>query len=221
MKIDRYFEKNKLKTILAGRLGIVSGLPDKPDDRSVLLTFDDGPHPENTPRILDVLDQFEAKGIFFIVGNRIPLAPHLLREVVDRGHQLGNHSYSHWLKSPPGFRKYRADLEKCQSEIERLAGASADVFRPPLGQITPGSLLSARKLGLTYMLWSVDSGDWKLRDDDTAREQGKALAGELRACDIILMHDDNPHTPVLLETMLQELKEIKLRPHNETYAIAS
>jgi len=179
---------------------------------SVLLTFDDGPEPNVTPRVLDVLDKFNASAIFFIVGNRIDKAPHLLREIVDRGHMLGNHTYSHWMKNPPAYKDYLKDLERCQSVIHQHANVTPCVFRPALGQITAGSVAASRRLNLSYMRWSVDSNDWRMRDDDKASQQGREVADTLTDSDIVLMHDDNPHTPCLLESMLCRLRDRGLSP---------
>lgn len=196
--------RKTLKRFVSKKLGIVSSLPADSEYQTTLLTFDDGPHPDITPRVLDLLDQYDTKAIFFIVGNRIAKAPQMLREVTDRGHQIGNHSYSHWLGSPPGYTEYLADLRKCQHKIEQLTGVACTMFRPPLGQISASSLLAARRLNLTYMLWSIDSGDWKIRDDNTATARGRTIAGALKPDDIALMHDDNPHTPKLLNALLEE-----------------
>lgn len=190
---------------ISAMLGIRSTVSSR--DGGLLLTFDDGPHPNSTPAILDTLDQYGAKAIFFIVAGRISKAPSLLSEIVSRGHRLGNHSYTHWLENPPRYPEYVADLEKCQREIDNNCGVQPRVFRPPLGQLTIGSLLAARKLQLSYVRWSLDSRDWELRDDNTAAQRGVDVARKAKAGDIVLMHDDNAHTPVLLKTMLAELSD--------------
>jgi len=194
------FSKAAIKQAFAARLGIISLAPSH--DHSVVLTFDDGPDPEVTPKVLDLLDLYGFKAVFFVVGNRIPKAPNLLREIVERGHQLGNHSYSHWMASPPGYRAYAADLQRCQAVIEDRCGIAPDVFRPPLGEVAPASLLAARRLRLRYVLWSIDSGDWRLRDSSIAEEAGRTLAAAVKPRDVVLMHDDNPHTPTLLSNLL-------------------
>ncbi len=176
---------------------------------SVLLTFDDGPHPEVTPAVLDLLDTVQARAAFFIVGSRIRRAPHLLAEILRRGHVIGNHSYSH--DAALGFSAQLQDLRRCQGEIERLTGCSPRLLRPPAGKLTLPILLAAAKLRLRIVLWSLDSGDWRIRSPEAGRARGAELAANLlsrgRLSEIILLHDDNPNTVALLEGLLPALKQ--------------
>src|SRR5947207_11627153 len=100
---------------------------------SVLLTFDDGPHRESTPIVLELLKEHKARAVFFIVGARIQRAPHLLKRILEEGHALGNHSYSHPLERQHWFGAYLQDLRKCQNAIEQLTHQRPKFFRPPLG----------------------------------------------------------------------------------------
>ena len=100
----------------------------------VLLTFDDGPHETLTPKILDLLDRFEAKAVFFLIGARAKLQPELVREIHRRGHSLGNHSYSHLNDARGGtasFSLYKQEIQECQEMIRSIAGVDTDLFRPP------------------------------------------------------------------------------------------
>lgn len=201
---------NRIKQLFTRSVGVVSShnhCPNLALRDSVLLTFDDGPDPTVTPQILDLLDQYCTRAVFFIAASRIHKAPELLPEVLRRGHLLGNHTYTHWLGKPPGFREYKADLQRAQDEIAHHSGVVPALFRPALGQLTIASLMAARSLNLTYTRWSLDSGDWQMRDDQKAREQGHNLSRVVIANDIILMHDDNPHTPTLLKRFLESLPE--------------
>jgi len=176
---------------------------------AVLLTFDDGPHPESTPVVLQLLKEYNARAIFFIVGARIQRAPHLLRRILDEGHALGNHSYSHPLERQFWFGSYLRDLMRCQNAIERLTRKRPKFFRPPLGTFSLNSLIAPRLLGLTTMLWSVNANDWGLRNGDEARIAAERLGEELIAKpsrnDIVLMHDDHPYVGEILETILPQL----------------
>ena len=97
----------------AGMRGTVERLP--PGDRdSVLLTFDDGPHPEGTPAVLEVLQRYGARAVFFVVGSRVPRAPEMLQRIAAAGHVLGNHSHAHPLGRQFGLRDYRRDIDACQ-----------------------------------------------------------------------------------------------------------
>jgi peptidoglycan/xylan/chitin deacetylase (PgdA/CDA1 family) len=192
-------------TVIQQALGIKTRI-ESDAEKEVLFTFDDGPDPLVTGKILDMLDTAGAKAVFFVVGNRIHKAEHMLREVLDRGHLIGNHSYTHWLGKPPSSaREYLADIEKCQQRIFDACGYTPVLFRPPLGAVNLATIRTARCLNLQIYKWSFDTNDWRLRDDDTARAQGTELAGKLAHRDVILMHDDNVHTPLVVEEMLRLL----------------
>jgi len=170
-----------------------------------LFTFDDGPHPEVTPAVLDLLAEFGLTAIFFIVGNRIPRAPHLLRRILAEGHQIGNHTFHHPLDCIPPLPAYFRDIQQCQATLEQHTGMRPTLFRPPLGALTPASLLAPRLARLRTMLWSVDVEDWRLRNDHDAIEAGHRLACSASAGDIVLLHDDNPCVVRVLETALPGL----------------
>jgi len=176
---------------------------------AVLLTFDDGPHPDSTPVVLELLKQYKARAIFFVVGKRIQRAPHMLKRILDEGHALGNHSYSHPLESQHWFGAYLRDLLKCQNAIEQFTNEKPKLFRPPLGTFSPTSLIAPRLLGLTTVLWSVKAGDWGLKNSDEARVLADRLSEGLIAKparnDIVLMHDDHPYVGEILEVLLPQL----------------
>ena len=177
---------------------------------AVLLTFDDGPHPESTPAVLSLLRRYNARAIFFVVGQRIPRAPHLLERILEEGHALGNHSYSHPAASRPPLGPYLKDLARCQREVERLTGERPRFFRPPLGRLSFSSLVAPRLLGLKTVLWSVDAYDWDLKSGEEAREAAARLGERVaapgeRPGDIVLMHDDHRYTGEILEAVLPRL----------------
>jgi peptidoglycan/xylan/chitin deacetylase (PgdA/CDA1 family) len=175
--------------------------------RGLLLTFDDGPDPVVTPAVLDQLAKYDARAVFFIVGNRIQRAPHLLRRIVDEGHVIGNHSFRHPLDRNPGLMGYYRDLVECQSILESHTGRRPALFRPPLGSLTMGSLLAPRLAGLRTLLWSVDVEDWKLRRDEDAVRAGHRLAETAGPSDVVLLHDDNSCVVTLLKTALPRFRE--------------
>ncbi len=183
----------------------------------ILLTFDDGPHPEGTPAVLDVLRRFGARAIFFVVGSRVARAPHMLNTILEQGHFLGNHSFAHPLEGNPGFRQYVRDLRECQHVVEKRTGVRPVVFRPPLGRLSLAGVVAPRVLGLRSVLWSVDSLDWRMRNasDLAVRtdELRSALSGRgLR--EIVLLHDERALTAALLERVLPDLvtRGVNLRP---------
>ena len=172
----------------------------------VLLTFDDGPHPEATPVALRLLKEHNARAIFFVVGERIQRAPHLLKRILDEGHALGNHSFAHPNEGQPPLASYVRDLAKCQEHVEKLTGAKPRFFRPPLGVFSFKSFVAPRLLGLTTVLWSVDAYDWNLKSEEEARRAADRLSEKLAASprrnDIVLMHDDHPYVETILGAAL-------------------
>jgi peptidoglycan/xylan/chitin deacetylase (PgdA/CDA1 family) len=173
---------------------------------SVLLTFDDGPDPNVTPGVLDRLKAFEARAVFFVVGSRIPNAPHLLQRIVDEGHLLGNHTFMHQLDRDPDPVTYYRDVQKCQQAIAELVGQEPRLFRAPMGRSSAGALFAPRLLNLRQVLWSADSQDWRLRSAEGAAAAAERLCAEVSAGDIVLMHDDNPWVLTVLDTLLPHLR---------------
>lgn len=175
-------------------------------EQGVLLTFDDGPDPEVTPQVLELLAEYNAKAIFFVVGSRIPRAPEMLDRIVAEGHTIGNHTFRHPLDGIPGFVDYYRDVRECQLAIKRKIGVEPRLFRPPLGALSSGGLLAPMMLGLTTLMWSVDVRDWTLRRSDDAVTAGEQLASQTRPGDVVLLHDDNRHVLRLLATALPQIR---------------
>lgn len=168
-----------------------------------------------TPRILDLLDRYHCRAIFFLVGQRIPRAPQMVPEIMRRGHLVGNHTFSHNARL--SFPDYWRDLRRAQQAIAE-AGAESRFFRPPEGALTPASLLAPRLMRLPTLLWSLDSGDWRLRHpdeaDDCATRMSSLLHSQGLQRDILLFHDDNPHTPAVLERILPHLEQLGADLHS-------
>lgn len=177
---------------------------------SVLLTFDDGPDPDVTPGVLDRLSAYEARAVFFVVGNRISKAPQLLRRILDEGHLLGNHTFTHRLDRDPDPVTYYCDVQRCQQAIEELVGQRPRLFRAPMGRSSAGALIAPRLLKLRQVLWSLDSEDWNLRSEEAAVACGKRLCGSVAGGDIVLLHDDNPNVLKVLDVLLPNLKTQEL-----------
>jgi peptidoglycan-N-acetylglucosamine deacetylase len=162
----------------------------------ILLTFDDGPHPEHTPTVLGRLAKFNLTAAFFIVGKRIAdLA--LVQHIADAGHILGNHTFSHETPRWSDIRVSLADVAKCQ---ELVPGAR--LFRPPLGKLTPGLWLAARRQRLRCVNWSLDSGDWRCRSESDAAICAAEVLKLVRPGDVLLFHDDHRWIGPILDAVL-------------------
>lgn len=178
----------------------------KSAEASVLLTFDDGPHPEATPAVLEELQKAGARAVFFVVGDRIQRAPHLLNRIVDEGHWIGNHTWTHPNDRRMGYIEYLSDLRRCQAEIREIAGVTPRFHRPPHGQLTWASLAAPQRLGLVTMNWSCSSEDWRWRSDAEGLARVDAILSETASRSILLFHDERLHTARALQTLLPELQ---------------
>ena len=155
-------------------------------DKVVALTFDDGPHPDHTPRVLEVLDQQQVKATFFMMGRNVERFPAVARQVLRRGHEIGNHSYAHYklvLMSP---RRVRSEIERTD-ELLRDVGVQGEIhFRPPhLSKfiVLPYVLVRMEKLSV---LSDVDPEEWKRRPATVMTE---SILRQVRPGSIISLHD--------------------------------
>ncbi len=126
----------------------------------VAITFDDGPDPNSTPRILDELDRLGWSATFFVLGSMVRRAPELLVEIDGQGHEIGLHGdthHSHLLMSPAAVRR---DLAAGVATLHEVIGRRPHWFRPPYGELSLGSVMAARGLGLQPVLWSAWGKDW-------------------------------------------------------------
>jgi peptidoglycan-N-acetylglucosamine deacetylase len=161
------------------------------------LTFDDGPNPLDTPRLLDLLDAYDAKATFFLIGRWAQAEPGLVREIAERGHAIGNHTYSHPTMPLHGARMLREDLARCRDAVE-LAGVPLSrvgdsmLMRPPYGRRRPGTLRLLAEEGYVSVTWSVTGYDW--RSWETTPRIARRCRGA-RDGDLILLHDGSDRDP--------------------------
>ena len=123
--------------------------------RRLALTFDDGPDPDWTPRVLDVLAAAGVRATFFLIGERAARAPEVVRRIAAEGHEIANHSWSHrnlWLCGP---RATRREIARGHETLTRLAGAPPRHFRPPWGMVNAAMFTEARRLGEKTVFWSI------------------------------------------------------------------
>jgi peptidoglycan-N-acetylglucosamine deacetylase len=191
----------------ARRLGIqrtVSG--------GVALTFDDGPHPEGTPAVLDVLEEAGIKATFFLVGEQVERRPALAAEIAQRGHLIALHGYRHRPQPALPARVVADDLARGAAAIAAAAGVDPRWHRPPYGLYSPAGLSRVRERGLHPLLWSKWGKDWR-RLTTPDRIAARATRG-IRAGDVILLHDadfysakgSHERTVRALKVIVRELK---------------
>lgn len=156
------------------------------DDSAVYLTFDDGPDPVHTPMVLDMLDATGIKATFFVIGALAARAPALLREVVSRGHEVGNHSYSHPHPRFLGAARARREVAEGAAAIADILGHKPRLFRAPHGTRHPAMLDEAAAQGEAVVHWDLSAIDWGplARPRAIARRLAGVIPGN-----IVLMHD--------------------------------
>jgi peptidoglycan-N-acetylglucosamine deacetylase len=128
--------------------------------RKLAITFDDGPNPAITPKLLDLLDRYEAKATFFVIGRFVRECPELVKETGARGHAIGNHTESHQNLFKLGPSQITVELRLCHNAIANTLGAPAKWFRPPYGFRNPWVIPTATSLGCRTVMWTLIPGDW-------------------------------------------------------------
>lgn len=171
----------------------------------IAITFDDGPHPQNTPRLLDMLRARNIKATFYVIGRSVDLYPQIVRRTVAEGHEIGNHTHTHRLMTKLSDSEVRSELTRCRDAISRASGVQPRTMRPPYG----GLLQRQRELvhsefGYPTILWSVDPLDWKRPGASVITS--RILAGT-NAGGIVLAHDLHKMTvdamPATLDGLLR------------------
>jgi len=173
--------------------------------RNVYLTFDDGPDPETTPRVLEVLSRHGAKATFFVIGARATEHPDLVRRIADQGHTVGNHSFYHRPPADVTSRQLMEELGETQAVLQGIPGCRNRLVRPPFGALTAGKLLRLWTAGWTIVLWNQDPKDF-------AASSVEPLSAWFRAHppkggDIILLHDTAAFTSPLLEELVPRVQD--------------
>ncbi len=164
----------------------LAGVGRRVPEGTVALTFDDGPHPSSTPRVLDVLGELGVRATFFCVGRNVRAHPGLVHRAVAEGHRVGSHSGTHPHPAGVRLRPLAEEYRSGRRALAEVLGTDVDLFRPPNGHLTVRSAVMVRRQGLATWLWSVDPRDW--RPGVTADEVVR-VAGAARSTDVVLLHD--------------------------------
>jgi peptidoglycan-N-acetylglucosamine deacetylase len=166
-------------------------------EKSIALTYDDGPNPRETPGLIEILERHGAKATFLLIGRWAEREPELIRELVAAGHAIGNHTYSHPTMPLRTAGQLREDLRRCRGAVEaagvelsRVDGRA--LMRPPYGRRRPGTLRVLEEEGYVPLLWSITCYDWRrtATEDKIARRAARAAEG-----DVILLHDGSHLEP--------------------------
>jgi peptidoglycan/xylan/chitin deacetylase (PgdA/CDA1 family) len=187
-----------------------------PTTRGVALTFDDGPDPISTRRILEILRGAGVTATFFVVGEKAERHPEVIREIVEQGHSIGVHGYTHdrmYAFLPP--RAVAEDIQRVVRVVKQASGATPRWFRPPVGQVSPRTSAGARRAGLPIVAWSARGLDGIAGAE--AASVARRIERRLEAGAIVLLHDASerddrePVAPLALPRVLSAIEARALR----------
>lgn len=174
-------------------------------EKWVALTFDDGPYPKYTREILNILDQYHAKGTFFVVGKMAERYPELLREMQKRGHEIANHTYRHPRPERISMKQLQREIAQTDQIIYNITGVHPHLFRPPGGVYSDKVMAAANKYKV--IMYSKDPKDWA---DTNKEEIVNQVCTQIHPGDIVLLHDfgsDRTNTITALEEIMENLYE--------------
>lgn len=154
------------------------------------LTFDDGPHPQHTGNLLDILQAHDLKATFFVIGKNATEHPELVRRIADEGHELGNHTWSHSDPSQTSPTIFLEEIERTDVLIRALTGVTTQTVRPPKGELNYAKLRGLWRQRKNVALWNIDPRDYRM----TSAAQASAWAAtyEPQDGDVLLFHDNHP-----------------------------
>lgn len=212
MKNIKYRFRSAASKLCAALFGSIVSV--NTGNKEVSLTFDDGPSPEFTPRLLDVLSRYEAKATFFVLGVIAEKYPDLVRQVIERGHEVGNHSWDHPSLVSMRIKEIKAQLLNTKQILEPFGQS---LMRPPFGHQNLRSYLTTRLCGYRVILWNLIAEDWLDKD---AEWLANNLVKKIKPGSIVIFHDSLYHalenkyrdrgaTILAVEKLLNSLSEYK------------
>lgn len=163
----------------------------KGEKEGVYLTFDDGPTPEVTTYVLDLLEAYQAEATFFCIGKNISAHPQLFREIKERGHSIGNHTYNHLNASKSDLKTYIREVQQTREVMAKTStqetNTTPPLFRPPYGRIKRNIIRELQKENYRIVMWSLISGDFdrELNTEESLHE----LKKHTRPGSVIVFHD--------------------------------
>ena len=174
--------------VVIPRAAKLLGIPTRrPTSSGVLLTFDDGPHPQGTPAVLTELERAGAHAVFFVCGEQVERYPELTGELVAAGHELGLHGYRHETRRHWSKRLLADDTRRSLEVLQEAAGVTPRLYRPPHGVFSLTGLRLIRELRLEPLLWSKWGRDWEVRA--TPETIARRATTGISAGDVVLLHD--------------------------------
>ena len=179
--------------------------------RQLALTYDDGPNDPHTLRLLEVLARHNVHATFFLIGQYVQQRPDIARQLINAGHVVGNHAFTHpWLVFK-GTRQLKRQIADCERALTDAVGAHSNLFRPPFGARRPAVLRIARQMRLEPIMWNVTGYDWNA---PSAEHIERKVTRQVRGGNIILLHDgghrafgvDRSHTVTATDRLISRYK---------------
>jgi peptidoglycan/xylan/chitin deacetylase (PgdA/CDA1 family) len=174
----------------------------------IFLTFDDGPHPEHTPRLLKLLERHDVRATFFLIGSRVEQHGAVVRAIVAAGHAIGNHSYSHPSFPAIPMRTQREEMDRTELLLSKYDGRRRHLVRPPHGRLNLSTILLCFMRRRRIALWNRDSQDYRLSREEVVQRMSSL---PVRGGDVLLFHDDGGAGIDALEKLLPQWREAGLR----------
>lgn len=183
--------------------------------KQLALTYDDGPNDPHTLRLLDVLAKHQVQATFFLIGRYVRQRPDIVRQLVNAGQVIGNHTFNHPLLIFRSAAEIQAEMAKCEEALRDAVAQPSNLFRPPFGGRRPAVFRLARRMGLMPVMWRVTGYDWNA---PSVEHIERKVSRQLRGGDVILLHDgghlafgaDRSHTVVATDHLIS-------RYHDEGY----
>jgi|SRR5215472_333726 len=154
--------------------------------KQLALTYDDGPNDPHTFRLLEVLTKHNVRATFFLIGRYVQQRPDIVREIVEAGHVVGNHTFTHPLLTLKSSSQVRKELRDGGAALQDAIGAHSNLFRPPFGGRRPAVLRVARELGLQSVMWNATAYDWTAPPAEVIERK---VSRQIRGGNVILLHD--------------------------------
>ena len=172
---------------------------------TMALTYDDGPVPQHTEAILDLLRTEGVKATFFCIGKRVAASPEIAERIVSEGHTVGVHTQNHhWSWGFSSKKKALREIEECAQTIETITGVKPKLFRPPFGVTSPNTAYAINKSGLRPVAWDLRTFDTSANDEKALIEK---TVRKMKGATIILMHDPEPVALALTKALINKAKE--------------
>lgn len=181
---------------------------------NISFTFDDGPHPDYTPQILDLLNQYQQRGTFFVIGEKAQQYPKLIERIINEGHEIGNHTFTHQEPSQSSTRHFLNEIKQTDHTLKEITGSVPHLVRPPKGKLTIGKMLGLWSQRRTVVLWDTDPRDYLMSDVAEMTNWCQHFApAEGNFC---LLHDNHPYAIEAVQ-QLSEHKEFQIQSHTVSH----